>query len=85
VTSGKKGKRQAASLTIRLTDRTLHDLLSIEEYSIEEWGKKVAARYMGDFESALCEPNQAYTIVFSSTVSTSICLYVTFNPRQFLS
>ena len=36
-----------------LTERSLQDLASIEDYSIEVWGKKVAARYMGDFESAL--------------------------------
>ena len=46
-------RRKTVSLTIRLTDRTLQDLVSIEDYSIEVWGKKVAARYMGDFESAL--------------------------------
>lgn len=38
---------------MHLTDRTLQDLIAIEEHSIATWGKRVANRYMGDFESAL--------------------------------
>ena len=48
-----KRKRKPSSIAIQLTDRTLQDLVSITDYSIDVWGKKVAARYMGDFESAL--------------------------------
>lgn len=48
-----KRKRKPSSVAIQLTDRTLQDLVSIKDYSIDVWGKKVAARYMGDFESAL--------------------------------
>lgn len=48
-----KRKRKPSSIAIQLTDRTLQDLVSIKDYSIDVWGKKVAARYMGDFESAL--------------------------------
>ena len=44
---------KTVALTIQLTERTLQDFVSIEDYSIEVWGKKVAARYMSDFESAL--------------------------------
>ena len=44
---------KTVALTIQLTERTLQDFVSIEEYSIKVWGKKVAARYMSDFESAL--------------------------------
>ena len=48
-----KRKRKPSSIAIQLTDRTLQDLVSITDYSIDVWGKKVAAGYMGDFESAL--------------------------------
>jgi|TARA_B110000467_G_C18221579_1_gene423309 plasmid stabilization system protein ParE len=48
-----KRKRKPSSIAIQLTDRTLQDLVSIKDYSIDVWGKKVAAGYMGDFESAL--------------------------------
>ena len=48
-----KRKRKPSSIAIQLTDRKLQDLVSIKDYSIDVWGKKVAAGYMGDFESAL--------------------------------
>ena len=48
-----KRKRKPSSIAIQLTNRTLQDLVSIKDYSIDVWGKKVAAGYMGDFESAL--------------------------------
>ena len=38
---------------IHLTDRALQDLISVEEYSIETWGKRVSNRYIGDIEAAL--------------------------------
>ncbi|MFT5300925.1 MAG: plasmid stabilization system protein ParE [Mariniblastus sp.] len=46
-------KRKPVTKAIQLTERTLQELVSIEDYSIDTWGKKVAARYMDDFESAL--------------------------------
>lgn len=46
-------KRKPVSKAIQLTDRMLKDLVSIEDYSIDTWGKNVAARYIADFESAL--------------------------------
>lgn len=36
-----------------LTDRALEDIAKIEEYSITKWGKKVADKYLDDFESGL--------------------------------
>jgi len=53
VTGKKESKRKPPKMAIQLTNRTLQDLISIEDYSIDTWGKKVAARYMDDFESAL--------------------------------
>jgi plasmid stabilization system protein ParE len=46
-------KRKPVKPIVRLTDRTLQDLIAIEEYSITTWGKKVAAKYMSDIESGL--------------------------------
>ena len=46
-------KRKPVTKAIQLTDRALQEVVSIEEYSIDTWGKTVAARYMDDFESAL--------------------------------
>lgn len=46
-------KRKPANPTLQLTDRTLQDLISIEEYSIDISGAKVASKYMNDFEAAL--------------------------------
>ena len=36
-----------------LTDRSLSDIAEIERFSIEQWGKKTAARYIADIEAAL--------------------------------
>lgn len=36
-----------------LTDRSLHDIAAIEQYSIEQWGKKTAAKYLARIEEAL--------------------------------
>jgi plasmid stabilization system protein ParE len=46
-------KRKPVKKVIQLTDRTLQDLISVEEHSIATWGKRVATRYMSDFQSAL--------------------------------
>lgn len=46
-------KRKSVTKPVYLTERTLQDLLSIEEYSISSWGRRVAHRYLGDIEAAL--------------------------------
>ena len=46
-------KRKSVKMSVHLTERTLQDLISIEEYSIDNWGKRVANRYLDDIEAAL--------------------------------
>jgi toxin ParE1/3/4 len=36
-----------------LTERAICDLLDIEAYSIEQWGKRTAAKYLKEIESSL--------------------------------
>ncbi len=36
-----------------LTERALRDIAETERYSISEWGKKTAAKYISDIEAAL--------------------------------
>ncbi len=36
-----------------LTDRAISDLLEIEAYSIEQWGKRTATKYLKSIESSL--------------------------------
>ena len=36
-----------------LTDRSLEDIVEIEEYSLTKWGKKVADKYLDNIESGL--------------------------------
>ena len=36
-----------------LTERAVRDIAEIERYSISEWGKKSAAKYISDIEAAL--------------------------------
>ena len=38
---------------ILLTDRALDDIAGIEAYSIAEWGKNTATKYISDIEAAL--------------------------------
>ena len=38
---------------IKLTDRALDDLTKIESYSVEQFGKKVANKYLDDIELGL--------------------------------
>lgn len=38
---------------IKLTRRAISDLLDIEAYSVEQWGKRQAANYLKEIESAL--------------------------------
>ncbi len=45
-------KRPVSSCKIYLTDRALADLLEVESFSISNWGKAVAAKYMLKFEKA---------------------------------
>lgn len=44
--SGRKTK-------LLIAERALDDIRRIEAYSVEEWGKRVAGRYLGDIEAAL--------------------------------
>jgi toxin ParE1/3/4 len=46
-------KKNPVEKAVHLTDRALQDLISVEEYSIETWGKRVSNRYIGDIEAAL--------------------------------
>lgn len=46
-------KRKPVEIAVHLTERTLQDLVSIEEHSIDNWGKRVANRYLDDIEAAL--------------------------------
>ncbi len=43
-------KRSAGKPTIHLSDRALRDIASIEAYSIEQFGKRVANKYIDKLE-----------------------------------
>ena len=38
--------------SVHLTDRAMLDIDEIELYSVRKWGERVAARYLGDLDSA---------------------------------
>lgn len=46
-------KKSSSTTTIELTQRTLSDLLDIERYSVKEWGRRVADKYLDDIAAAL--------------------------------
>lgn len=46
-------KKRPSTVTIALTQRALSDLREIERYSVQEWGRKAADRYLSEIETAL--------------------------------
>jgi plasmid stabilization system protein ParE len=47
------GKKAAQSWTVHLTHRALRDIVSIESYSIEKFGERVAEQYIGKLEAGI--------------------------------
>ena len=45
--------RKSPKTKLLLTQRALDDFASIEDYSIEQWGKSTANRYLADLEAGL--------------------------------
>jgi plasmid stabilization system protein ParE len=45
-------KKPSKQLRLLLTDRAVNDILDIERYSIEQFGKRVANRYLAKLEAA---------------------------------
>ena len=48
----KKSSRSKAKKLL-LTDRSLNDIAAIEQYSIAQWGKKTASKYLAQIEDSL--------------------------------
>jgi toxin ParE1/3/4 len=46
-------KKSSRAVAIELTHRALADLREIERYSVKEWGRKTANRYLDDIAAAL--------------------------------
>lgn len=45
-------KRSSKTFSVYVTDRALSDLREVEDYSISNWGKAVAGKYILKFEKA---------------------------------
>jgi toxin ParE1/3/4 len=45
--------RRLANTKLLLTERALRDIDAIATYSVSEWGKRVAGKYIADLEAAL--------------------------------
>ncbi len=46
-------RKKATCVKLHLTERALADFITIEAYSIEQWGKRVAAKCLSDIEARL--------------------------------
>jgi len=46
-------RKKATRIKLHLTERALADLVSVESYSIQQWSKRVAAKYLSDIEGRL--------------------------------
>ncbi len=49
----KRKRGRAPAKRLLLTDRGLSDIAAIEQYSVEQWGKKTAAKYIAQIEESL--------------------------------
>lgn len=67
-------KKKSVKMSVHLTERTLQDLVSIEKYSKESWGKRVANRYLDDIEAAL-ERISENPDIFREEPNFHQCLY----------
>jgi len=70
--------------TVHLTDRALRDIAGIESHSIERFGKRVAAQYLGKLEGEsvasqksliFCETKLPFTSRSNFIVSSGIYLF----------
>jgi len=46
-------KKPSPKATVELTRRALADLVEIERYSVKQWGRKTADKYLDDISAAL--------------------------------
>jgi len=46
-------RKKTTSVKLHLTERALADLVSIESLSIQQWGKRVATKYLSDIAARL--------------------------------
>lgn len=46
-------KKKARPVKLHLTERAVQDLIDIEAYSVKEWGKRVATKYLADIDQRL--------------------------------
>lgn len=46
-------RRKLTKTKLFITQRALRDLAEIEAYSLEQWGKRAASRYLSDLEAGL--------------------------------
>ncbi len=47
--------RRLANTKLLLTERALRDIAAIETYSVTEWGRRTADKYIADLEAALMQ------------------------------
>jgi len=46
-------RKKTTRTKLHLTERALADLVSVESFSIQQWGKRVATKYLSDIEGRL--------------------------------
>ena len=62
--------------TVKLTERAHYDLQEIEDYSVHRWGRKTAARYLEDIQTALSLLQENPDLLrYQSDISTQFTFY----------
>ncbi len=62
--------------TVKLTERAHYDLQEIEDYSVQRWGRKTAARYLEDIQTALSLLQENPDLLrYQSDISTQFTFY----------
>jgi len=64
------------SVIIKLTDRAHYDLQKIKDYSVQQWGRKTANRYIEDIQTALSLLQESPDLLrHKSDISTQFKFY----------
>ena len=65
-----------AKPNLLLTERALHDIAEIERYSIEQFGRKSAHKYISDIEAALSRLQENPTLLRAEEdLHPGLCFY----------
>ena len=65
-----------AKTKLLITERALRDIAEIETYSVTEWGRRAASKYIGEIEAALVRLQESPGLLRpEATLHPELCFY----------